>query len=225
MALSNLGALKLSLGEPERAEECFEEAISVQESCGNRKSAGIAMLNLAALKNRSGSTEESRRLTEKALENFRDTCFKTGEASADLNLALILEQEGRAPEAIALLRRSVELNRETGYMIGLRDSLSVLGRLLGGTNRGEAIQVLQEALELCDGPAAAQIRLDVLVTLSETMIGSKLIPDALHMFSDAVELLRESSEPSEDGLLERLGSIRGALSDAGVPPEEIPGLS
>jgi tetratricopeptide (TPR) repeat protein len=110
IALGNLGAVALGLGDYEHAIRAFEETIELQESLNDLRRVIINLGNLGECYVDLGAGEQGRARLERALTlaDLIDAPILTAEALR--NLSRIEAEEGRLDEALAQAQRACELS-------------------------------------------------------------------------------------------------------------------
>jgi CHAT domain-containing protein/Tfp pilus assembly protein PilF len=114
--LDNLGELYLVLGDHDRASECFEKALKIQQEKVKNPDA------IANVLTHSGQLYISQGELSKALQSFHESLTlrqtKAGRASALTNLGSAQALQGNYQEALASYREALELRRETADQQG-----------------------------------------------------------------------------------------------------------
>lgn len=170
MHLHSLGSAYLDLGQPHRAIEFCERALTILREVGDRRGEGNALGNPSTLLRAGlgmayadlGEPRRAIELHEQALAIFRDIGDRRGEGDGLRHLGLahdLLGEPHRAirfyEQALAIFREVGDSRREGNALWNLSQSLDKLG------DRAQAVAHAQVALkifEAIENPNAAEVR-------------------------------------------------------------------
>jgi class 3 adenylate cyclase/tetratricopeptide (TPR) repeat protein len=144
-ALIRMAVTSLALGESERAEELFREAVRLLKGVGDRAYLCEAQRRLAQLALARGDIGVAERLALEARESVGpDDRYST--QTTTLALGLVRAAQGRDAEAELLLRTSLEGFQEYGLASAEREALASLVSFLRERDRCEEAEVYEARL-------------------------------------------------------------------------------
>ena len=112
-----------------RALECYEKAIILNRSLGNRKGEGANLSNIGNIHYFRGDLEEALSAYEEALEINREQEHIIGQATILGNLARIYIEMKMFPDATERLRESLEMFRSVGAQTQMKSIQELIEEL------------------------------------------------------------------------------------------------
>ena len=146
--LRHLGAASRNLGQPDKAEANYLEALKVHREMKDRSEEALTLNNLAFLYDKQGSPDKSVHTYRLASEAFRDAGDKVNEALAIRWRATILQKLDRHDEAIELFKVALNIYRETKNAAEEANTLEIIAASYFERKNGEAVKWLETALPL-----------------------------------------------------------------------------
>lgn len=147
--LNALGAAHQMLGELDRAEERYGEAVAIRREIGDRRGAAATLSNLANIRRLRGRLDEARTHLEEALSLCLELDYRQGMAAVENELGLLEEQRGLYARALEHFHNALVLRRELEDRADIAESHGNIGFadfILGDYE--DAGLHLREALEL-----------------------------------------------------------------------------
>ena len=128
-ALNGAGSLAYRQGDYVRANELFEESLSLCRELGDKPGIATALYNMGSVACEQGDYTAARNLIEESLALRRAAGDKWGIATSLINLGHVACEQGEHVVARALHQESLAIQRELGDTWGIASSLINLGRL------------------------------------------------------------------------------------------------
>lgn len=204
-ALVNLGLIYATMGEMNRAAECFEKALAIAHATGDRRGESAALGNLGVAYADLGEIGKAIESLERQLEIARETGDRRGEGNALGNLGRAYHSTGEAHKAVALFQEQLSIAREIGDRLGEGNALGALAALhveLGKTN--EAIEMFEQQLaiarEIGDRRGEGAALFNSSLALNE--MGNR--EEAIKLAERALSVFEEQHDPSAGRVREQL---------------------
>lgn len=191
-AAGNLASLKMYLGEVERAEELYREAIDRLRNAGDETGQALELANLATVHILKGKTEPALELLERALEIQRRVGDGKNQAVTLGNLAMLLQRLQRHDESERLLHEALALHRKSG---NLRQEGAVLGQLaaleLRRSARAEAERFARKAVRLLRNAGDRRREADAMAELARVFEAGDRLEESVALHEDALQIQLE----------------------------------
>ena len=126
--LSTLAAVRLRLGDPERARAGEEEALAIFRKLGQRSEEAIVLLHLGEICAHTGDDEDARRVLDQSLSIARAIKYQETESDCERMLGQLALERADLPEARARFERALEVCRVAGDRRGAATALWWLGK-------------------------------------------------------------------------------------------------
>ena len=203
------------------AEAAMEEARTLFDQAGDRRSAASARVTLAGWLGNQGDLEEAEKLAREALDVFRQIGYRAGEAEAQRRLAEHAWRQGRLQDGEGMYDRALATYREIGDRRGEARTLSSLAISSASYGTGPSRQGLRtcplfaEALEIYRQIGDLKGRGNELNNLGRCAMLTGDAGEAAATLAEAVAVWRRIG--GEDGLSTALFNLGHARSMAGDP--------
>lgn len=193
--LGNIGTHHLQLGDFERAEACYAEALPLMREEGARLLEGRCSSFIGRLYQRRGETGRAREQFELALAIHREVGDRRYEGITLGELAVLLLRAGKERDGMSLLERGLHIHREVGNRRFEGVLLSELARARFEQQRyPECVQLCEEAVrihrEVLDRRAEGHAR----ERLGDAQLHLRRLDDARTQFDLAANLLQNTGE-------------------------------
>ena len=148
--LNKLGWSLKIIGQPEKAQACIEQSLTLAETLNKPRAIADTMGNLAVIQRDLGNLEEATHLYRRALKIAQDIQWTEGEATITGNLGMCFVRGGGLyKEGETLLKRALSLSREVGDTNSEANILNNLAGLFQNMGRNaEAMPLLDLAIQL-----------------------------------------------------------------------------
>lgn len=185
----NLGVVYHQLGELERAESLYKEAMQLLKRTENGRYYGFVLNSYGMLLRAKGEYERAARCYQEAITYFSESASFDDLAHATNNLAYVEIQLGHLDKAEELLNESLELRRRANDIAGESVTLELMGILhLKRGRLDEARRVLQSAIELADLAKSPPEKAFALITLGRVLVAQGAIDEARQKLDQALRL-------------------------------------
>jgi tetratricopeptide (TPR) repeat protein len=148
-AINNIAEVYRATGQPRRALELYEQALSLAQEVGDRQGEAATFNNMALIYRATGQPGRALELYEQALLFVQDVGDRAGETTALNNMALIYRAAGQPERALELYEQALSLAQEVGDRTGeavTLDSMAVMYDAMGQPRR--ALELYERALPL-----------------------------------------------------------------------------
>ena len=124
---SAMGYELLNLGEFDKANAMFGEAVTTLKRIGAKRALATALFSLGSVHYRRDALLDARKNFQEALETYREINDRAGMATAFNGLGVVLMDQSDGAGAIRMYQRSLTLMRETGSKRGAATALHNIG--------------------------------------------------------------------------------------------------
>jgi tetratricopeptide (TPR) repeat protein len=206
-ALSNgLGLTYQHRGQWQKALECYERAMQIQEGAGNEAALATSLHNIGGIYDSLGHRQKALQYYQRAL-SLREALEAPAEVAVTLNnIGDMYESWGDRQVAIEYFERSLKLLEEADDLQKLAITLGNIGGLWNGLGQHEkALTYYERALPICEAEGDRQ-------TIAITLGGMGLVYHSLKQLQKALEyyqsaLLIHDELGSRDRIAQTLGNI------------------
>jgi len=213
LAATVLGSAHRYLGERAAARRCFERAMSLRETIGDRQGVSTALNNLALLEGDDGNLDRARELFEQTLAIKRQLGDRQSLALGLNNLSDVLIRAGRLDEAVPVLAEAAGFAAELGnpQLVGTVrcNQGDVAARQL---NWPQAAEYYQEAMAAHQQAGHANDAVLAMIGLGRAEHGLGRTAAAVARLRDAEVIAGQIASP------QRLAEVRAALAETGPAP-------
>lgn len=212
---NNLGYAYSQLGEPDRADEHYREAIALRRRTGDRAGEAQSLNNLAVARRAAGAVGEALELYAAARDLLAELGDPKEEAAALHNLGVAYESLGETTRARLHLGAALELRRRVGDRRGEIRTLVGLGRLdVADGDSGAATAHHLQALDLARAGDDRAGEALALRSLGEAALAAGRPADALAHLAAAGDLLATLGDRRGEALVaEQRGAALAALGE------------
>ncbi|HLM58866.1 MAG TPA: tetratricopeptide repeat protein [Pyrinomonadaceae bacterium] len=208
--LNEIGLLYDSLGEWTKANDAFEEALTISRRSGNRKAEAPVLYNLADTVRRLGEMVRAQQLYNESIKIDRELDNQRGIA-ANLNaLGLLATHQRNWEEARKLYNESLEIKKRLGDQHGIGatlNELATLARFQGDLQ--EARRLYTECLNIgnqLDEPFSVAAALHNLGTLAD-IEGNR--EEAARLYREALSIFERLGSPAAEVARQNLAHSEG----------------
>jgi tetratricopeptide (TPR) repeat protein len=170
-SVGNLGTAYRSVGRVRDAIGCYERALALARSAGERQAEAACLGNLGSAYSDLGQIDRAITYYEQALAIDHEIGDRSGEGSALGNLGSAYSDLGQFERAIGCIEQALEIARATGYRRGELHRLDNLGYAGSFTERrGDSLAHLTGALVIAEDLRDPNLILDVTCDLAEVLM-------------------------------------------------------
>jgi DNA-binding SARP family transcriptional activator/tetratricopeptide (TPR) repeat protein len=190
--LSHLSVAYSTVGSPEAAIECLQQALEIDKESGNRRSEAVNLVNLGFAYFNQQQFEQAVETFQAALTASRETGHWRAEAAAINNIGSAYKNLGRLDEALEYTTAALATHREHGDRQAEAStcaSIAEIMRLRG--ERAEAFVLCDQALRLSRAAGIRQEEANVLATLGYLHLAEGRVEEARRHWRKAEEIFRE----------------------------------
>ena len=214
--LNELGQVYWSIGNLEKALDCFNESLSIRQAIGDREGQGEAVHNLGVIYSTIPEFGKALEYHQQALSIERELGDRRSEASTLNNMGVVYESVGEYQKALQAYDNALPIRRETGDRRGEAYTLKNIGGLhadLG--DQDEALKYYERALPVFVGAGDRMGEISTLNALGEAYAELGQHRKTLDYYQQALALSRASGmRRAEGNLLNSLGLAYGLLGDS-----------
>jgi len=219
-ALLGVAALRIRLGELDKALRILQSALVHARVVGDRIQAGKAINNIGIVRHGQGRYREALEHFRSSLELRRGLGYQRGVAINYHNIAESHFRLGDLARAGAAFERSLTLARELGWSDGIALNEVYIAFLelerSANVDRDTALQRLREAVQSAEGLADPSARLSARWLLGRALVEAGAIDEARGLGEQG---LREAEGVGYRGLGRDFTALLAALDGDGSPPE------
>lgn len=190
--LNNLGATYNDLGQRRPALDHYQQALTIQQELGNRRSEAIILNNLGDIHRALGQLEEALQFFERSLVVRREVGDRSGEARTLNNLGLLQSELGRYVQAQENYQAAANLFERLNNQPDFGTALNNLGSILQTQGKlAEALEYYQRSLVIAQrvGDRAGEaVRLN---NIGDIYGQQRQLDLALDYYQKALNLSRE----------------------------------
>lgn len=213
-ALGNTGALYFALGQPQKALECFQKALTIIKQNGDRRSLAYALQGIGMVYSSLGQPQKTLQYLQRAAILFKQAGDRRGEADALGNTGSLYYTLGQPQKALQYLQQALVLyrlveNKQIGDKRGEATVLANFGNVYVSLGQPQkALESYEQALALYkqvgDRGGEADMHFGIGIACSD----SGQIQKALLSFQQARSDYRQTGHKvGEANALNRLGMV------------------
>lgn len=188
-----LGLIYVDLGLPDKAQEHFDDALSVYrklaEIDGHQNGIAICYEQIGLLKMNAGHYSEALAYIRYSLNTFTENGSQYGMSNAYKNLGKIEYAKGEFGLAEQHLAQSLSIKQHTGDLMGQPPVYEYLGLCyigMGQTEKG--LLFLNKALEMATTNKQKRLQTDIYAKLTKTYLASNNLPKAIASQGKQIEI-------------------------------------
>ena len=211
--LITLGYLYRQAGKMQKALDCLNEALPIEQIAGNQGARAMAQNILGRVYTDLGQEDKALTLLNQALAVWHSLGLRPVEANALTYIGRVHNNLGQREEALKVLNQAMTIWHDVGNglggtkMLSMKDKLRDLGQLPALKELSDALPPnLQEA----GGPNGEANTLD---NIGETYSGMGQGPEAFKYFNQALAIWRETGERGGEAMT--LNNMGRAYADLG----------
>jgi CHAT domain-containing protein/Flp pilus assembly protein TadD len=147
--LNSLGALYRQVGKTQKAQEYFDQAMSIAQKTHNRGGEAMALDNIGRLDTDLGLEQKALDFLNRALPIWREVKSRRGEAYTLNNIGRAYTDLGQNQKALDFFNQALPIWREVGGRDGEASCLNYIGRANSNMSRNtEALTFYNQALPI-----------------------------------------------------------------------------
>jgi tetratricopeptide (TPR) repeat protein len=213
-ALINMAEVYRVMGQPRRALELCEQALSLTQEVGDRTGEAATLNNMALVYQVMGQPKRALVLYEQALPIQREAGVRDGEATTLNGIAGVYYATGQLQQALALYERVLPIRQEVGDRDGEAATLNNMAAVYRETGQPQRAleqlgRVLPITLEVGDRTGEATTLNNMALVYDETGHHQQ----ALAMYEQALSLMREVGDRA--GEAATLNNMAGVYDETG----------
>lgn len=192
-ALVILGNASLTLGDPHKAIDYFERALTVSHDIQDHRGEGVALDNLGLAHVAIGEYRKAIHFHHRALDISYDLDDRFSECMTLGNMGNAAFAAGDYPLAIEYHELSLALARETGHRISEQKSLGNLGlAVFASGDRLTGMRYYNDALVIAREIGNRSLEATILSNLGDASIAAGNVTQAIQYHEEALHAFRET---------------------------------
>lgn len=148
-ALHDMAAGYWAIGQPQKALELYQQALSIMQEIDNREGEAAILNNMALVYRANGQLQKALELYQQTLPIMREVDNREGEAATLNNIALVHQTMGKLQEAFRLYQQAVPILREVGNRVGEAATLNNMAAVYTAEKKfQDALQLYEQILPI-----------------------------------------------------------------------------